>query len=103
MSTHVQIRLPIPEGRPGETVKVSDHRAAALVRNGYAVVVGVQTGPEVVLEGVATGVAPPVVELPDEKALKAEWEEAAGALGIDVEGKTKAEIIAEVEAAVGHS
>ncbi len=108
MSTKVQIRLPIPEGKPGEEVTVSDHRADALIRNGYATSLGkvekkvVEEAPH---EGYAVGElqrTPGVVyELPDEKALKAEWIEVAESLGIETEEKTKAELIAEVQLAVG--
>lgn len=105
MSVRIKLRLPVPEGRPGDVVEVSNERAEALVDRRYATYVSggdSQPTPDptpavdvVEAETADTGAAP-VVDLPAQSDNKAAWEAAAAALGIDVTDYTKNQIIKAV-------
>lgn len=116
MSVTIKLRLPVPEGRPGDVVQVSNERAAVLVDRRYAIhVSGGDVSPDYVAD--ATEVAEvtaeetgassaPETELPAVSDLKAEWVKAAESLGIDLQredgsDKSKDELIEEVGAAAG--
>lgn len=103
MSVKIKLRLPVPEGRPGDVVEVSSQRAEALVDRRYATFVSVGSVPDPTpvvtadVEAVTTDTgASPVTELPASTDNKAAWEAAAASLGIDTDGYTKAQIIEAV-------
>lgn len=106
MSVKVRLRLPVPEGKPGDVVELSQERAATLVDRRYATFVsGGSSAPEPAAPaeepaGESTAGAP-VVELPGLNDKKADWVAAAGALGIETEGLTKEEIIEVVTEVTG--
>jgi hypothetical protein len=104
MSVKIKLRLPVPEGKPGDVVEVSNQRATALVDRRYAIYVsGGETSPdpvtapepEYVAETTGTGPAP-VIDLPGPGDNKETWLEAAAALGIDTEGMTKIQVVKAV-------
>lgn len=108
----VLLRLPVPEGRYGDTVVVSEARARVLIDAGYARFlehVGgtdntVYTAPnETATTATATVVAAdsPAVDLPAKSANKDEWVAVAHTLGIDTEDKTKDQLIEAVSAILG--
>lgn len=109
MPVTVKLHLPVPEGRPGDVVELSQERAAALVDRRYATYVsGGSTAPEPEAEAEATpepvvqdSAPAPVVDLPAPYDKKAEWVAAAAALGIETDGLTKDEIIEVVLDATG--
>jgi hypothetical protein len=98
MSVTVKLHLPVPEGKPGDEVELSQERAAALVDRRYATYVsGGSTAPEPVTEPdvyePVESASAPVTDLPAVSDKKAEWVAAADALGLDTEGLTKDEVI----------
>ena len=111
MSVKIKLRLPVPEGRPGDVVEVSNERAAALIDRRYAIHVsgGGDTAPSSYVEpAVAEDVAvetdsavAPVTELPTVADKKEVWEAAAASLGINTDNMTKVEIIEAVGEATG--
>lgn len=116
MSVTVKLRLPVPEGKPGAVVTLSDERAAILVDRRYATYVSSEPGvPVADMTPAAEPIEPPdpvaaapapSTELPNHSDRKEEWVAVAEALGIDLQredgsDKTKDELIAEVEEATG--
>ena len=104
MSVTVKLRLPVPEGKQGDVVELSQERAAALVDRRYATYVsGGSTAPDPdpEPESAQESAPAPVTELPSVADKKAEWVAAADALGIDTEGLTKEEVIEVVLDAAG--
>lgn len=97
MSVTVKLHLPVPEGKPGDVVELSDERAAVLVDRRYATYVsGGSTAPEPeapVEEPVEDSGSAPVTELPAVADKKADWVAAADALGLNTEGLTKEQVI----------
>ena len=95
----IVVRLPIPEGNPGDTVDVSGHRADALVEGNYAryaeeesyATAPAEKAPEApAQEDSGEGI---VTELPSTDDLKSDWVRAAKSLGIETKDKTKAELV----------
>ena len=106
MSVKVKLRLPVPEGRQGDVVELSQERAATLVDRRYATYVsGGSTAPEPEVEAEPTYTeesgSAPVVELPALNDKKADWVAVAGSLGIETDGLTKDEIIEVVTEVTG--
>lgn len=110
MGIKVKLRLPVPEGKPGAIVELSEERAQILVDRKYAVYAGSEAAvtAEATPPPSAAAIskqATPDTELPNHSDNKPIWEEAARSLSISLEredgtAKTKDELIAEVEAAV---
>lgn len=114
MSVTIKLRLPVPEGRPGDVVQVSNQRAEVLVDRKYAIYVSGGKPPAATVAAepadtqaatVDTG-ATPITDLPAVGDLKAEWVKAAEALGIDTQredgsDKSKDELIEAVTEATG--
>lgn len=102
MSVTVKLHLPVPEGKPGDVVELSQERAAALVDRRYASYVsGGSTAPEPVVYEPVESASAPVTDLPATSDRKALWVDAAAALGIETDGLTKEEIIEVVLDAAG--
>ena len=110
----ILLRLPVPEGRIGDVVVVSEARAKILVDSRYATFIelvgadtaaAVETDPEPEPESASAPAetapaAGPQVELPAKSAHKSEWVAVAEALGIDTD-QNKEELIAAVTDILG--
>jgi hypothetical protein len=98
----VLLRLPVPEGRTGDSVVVSESRAQVLVDSGYAKYLEHvdSNQPEPVTETEASTDAPDV-DLPATNAPKAEWVATAEALGLETEDQTKVQLQAAVKDILG--
>jgi hypothetical protein len=104
MSVTVKLHLPVPEGKPGDVVELSEARATALVDRRYASYVsGGSAAPEPAASQpvVEDSASAPVTDLPTVADKKAEWVAAADSLGINTEGFTKDEVIEAVLDAAG--
>lgn len=108
MPVTVKLHLPVPEGKPGDVVELSQERAAALVDRRYATYVsGGSTAPEPAAEeypepAVQESGSAPLIDLPAEYDVKSKWVDVAKTLGIETEGLTKDEIIEVVKDAAGY-
>lgn len=110
-TVNIRVRLHFPGARVGDVIAVDKDQAERLVNAKYAEFTDdgptkeLVEAPKVIDSGPASE---PLVHLPEDSALKAEWEAVASALGIpieDADGKayTKAVIMDEVKAALGSS
>jgi hypothetical protein len=103
----ILVRLHLPGAKVGDVITVDRDRADRLVNARYATYTDEKPTADYVDEPTVipptTAAGPPVTDLPADSAVKAEWVAVAETIGVETEGRTKADIVEDVKAAVGQT